>query len=550
MDNAAPSKSELPAERARPGGDLSRRDWLRAGCSLSAAGLLQRVALPIGVSAGTKSSSDVYASIGVRPIINCDHVKTVLGGSLVLPEVMRAMESASHGFVQLDELMDAVSVRLAALVGSEACIVTSGCSGAITHATAACIAGSDPEKLRRLPNLAGLKNEVIIPRYSRNLYDQAVRMLGVKVIEVDTPESLEAACNDRTAMIYMLGINDDGVGWLGDRIPAPFDGLGVKAVTDIARSKGIPVFVDAAADGLTKPDKYLQRGATLVGYSGGKVLRGPQCSGLLMGRASLVQAAWINSAPHHSFGRPMKVGKEEIIGMMVAAEQWFQRDHAAEWKEWESWMKSIAIRVSSVPGVTTELIESGGLTLNCPTLLVKWDGAKIGISGAEAKKLLEQGSPRIFLGESTGDRTDPVPSTVTIRSLNMVRGQEREVADGLFAVLASPPKNNAVIRSNVTADVSGHWDVHIDYVCGSAEHSFSLQQSGAQLTGQHKGDILTGDVQGWIRGNDFFIRSAQRYEGNWLRYQFSGTVDLPRMKGMVDLGEYGHAQWSAEKRGE
>jgi hypothetical protein len=123
------------------------------------------------------------------------------------------------------------------------------------------------------------------------------------------------------------------------------------------------------------------------------------------------------------------------------------------------------------------------------------------------------------------------------------------VADGLFAVLASPPKTNTGIQSSVAADVSGHWDVHIDYACGTAEHNFSLQQSGAQLTGQHNGEILTGDVQGWIRGNDLFIRSAQRYEGNWLRYQFSGTVDLPRMKGTVDLGEYGHARWSAEKGG-
>jgi uncharacterized pyridoxal phosphate-dependent enzyme len=547
IDKPHAANLELPSKTLAPSSAISRRDWLRAGCSLPTAGLLRGVSLSAAGSKSSKPNSDIYASIGVRPIINCDHVKSVLGGSLVLPEVLRAMESASHSFVQIDELMDAVSARLAALVGSEACIVTSGCSGAIAHATAACIAGGDPEKLRRLPNLAGLKSEVIIPRYSRNLYDQAVRMVGVKVLEVDTPESLEAACNAETAMIYMLGINDDGVGWLGDRIPAPFAGLDVKAVADIARRKGIPLFVDAAADGLTKPDKYLQRGATLVGYSGGKVLRGPQCCGLLMGRSTLVQAAWLNSAPHHSFGRPMKVGKEEILGMMVAAEQWFLRDHAAEWKEWESWMKSIAIRLSSVPGVATELIESGGLTLNCPTLLVKWDGAKIGISGAEAKKLLEQGSPRIFIGESTGDRMDPASSTVTIRSLNMVRGEEHEVAEALRAALASPPKTKSEIPSDVSTDVSGYWSVHIDYVCGSSEHAFSLRQSSTQLTGEHKGDILTGDVQGWIRGNQVFIRSAQRYEGNWLRYQFSGTVDVPRMKGTVDLGEYGHAQWSAEK---
>src|ERR1700723_3621865 len=296
------SKIKAAAKISERATGLSRRDLIRASCALPAAGLLESVSRPLRASAPPRPTptTDVYASIGVRPIINCDHVKTVLGGSLVLPEVMRAMESASHSFVQLDELMDAVSTRLAALVGSEACIVTSGCAGAIAHGTAACIAGGDPEKLRRLPNLAGLKSEVIIPRYSRNLYDQAVRMVGVKVIEVDTPEALAAACSEKTAMIYMLGINDLGVSWLGDKIPAQFATLNVKTIVDIARPKNIPVFVDSAAEGLTKPDTYLQRGATFVGYSGGKVMRGPQCSGLLMGRADLVKAAWINRAPPHS----------------------------------------------------------------------------------------------------------------------------------------------------------------------------------------------------------------------------------------------------------
>jgi len=262
-----------------------------------------------------------------------------------------------------------------------------------------------------------------------------------------------------------------------------------------------------------------------------------------------VKAAWINSAPHHSYGRPMKVGKEEIIGMMVAAEKWFERDHAAEWKQWKAWMEFVQQRVSSVAGVSTEMDEGPGMTLNCPTLVVKWNGANIGISGAEVKKILEQGNPRIFLGEGTGDKTDPANSSVTVRSLNMVSGQERDVAGQLAAVLASPPKSTPANRSDVSPQVAGLWDVHIDYVCGSADHSFSLQQAGTQLTGEHKGEILVGELHGWARGNEIVLRSAQRYEGNWLRYQFSGTVDLPRMKGAVDLGEYGQARWTAEKRG-
>jgi len=245
----------------------------------------------------------------------------------------------------------------------------------------------------------------------------------------------------------------------------------------------------------------------------------------------------------------MKVGKEEIIGMMVAAEKWFERDHAAEWKEWEAWMQFVRKRVTSVAGITTEMDEGPGMTLNCPTLVVKWDGTKIGISGAEVKKLLEQGSPRIFLGEGTGDKTDPANSSVTVRSLNMVSGQERDVAEQLTAALASPPKSAPPNRSDVSPQVAGLWDVHIDYVCGSADHTFSLQQTGTQLSGEHKGEILAGELHGWARGNEIFLRSTQRCEGNWLRYQFTGNVDLARMKGKVDLGEYGQARWTAEKRG-
>ena len=365
----------------------------------------------------------------------------------------------------------------------------------------------------------------------------------------DPVEELKAALSPRTSMVYVLGINDEGVGWLGDKIPAPFAGLGVKAVADIARPVGVPVFVDAAAEGLTMPNIYLQRGATLVGYSGGKVLRGPQCCGLLMGRKDLVQAAWINGAPHHSYGRPMKVGKEEIAGMLVAVQGWFERDHAAEWKEWDSWMDSIGKEMTRVSGVSADKVSDGAaLTLNCPTLVVKWDGTKLGISGAEVKKILENGNPRIFLGESTGDAVDPRPSSVTIRSLNMQRGEERAVASRLYDLLSAPPKMPAPVRPAGSWNVAGHWDVHIEFICGSAEHAFTMQQNGSDLTGTHKGDILTGDLQGTIRSNEVLIKTVDKYEGNFLRYRFMGTVEGEKMKGTVDLGEYGQARWTAEQR--
>jgi uncharacterized pyridoxal phosphate-dependent enzyme len=539
----------MDADLSRPlsrAGAVSRREIFRLG-SAAALGLLPFEPAHLETPLGGIGRTDIYSYLGVLPIINCDHVKTILGGSLALPEVLQAMESASHHFVHLDELMEAVGERLAALTQSEWCIVTSGCAAAITHATAACIAGGDPEKLRRLPNLTGLKNEVIIPRYSRNLYDQAVRMLGVRVIEVATMEELQAAFNSRTALVYVLGINDAGVGWLGDKIPAPFSGLGVRVVSEIARSRGVPLFVDAAAEDLTVPNAYLQRGATLVGYSGGKVLRGPQCCGLLMGREDLVRAAWINAAPHHSYGRPMKVGKEEIAGMLAAVEMWFKRDHAAEWKVWQSWLDFIAKSVTRVVGVSAKMIEGPARSLNCPTLMLNWDGRKIGISAEEVKKLLERGTPRIFLGESTGDSLDPSPSSITIRSLNMKPGEEQVVAERLYEILARPPGPQDHVRLAASANVSGKWNVHIQFVSGSAEHHFLLQQQEAVLTGTHTGDLLTGDLSGQVIGDQISVKSAQKYEGNWLRYQFTGTVDGGAMKGTVDLGQYGQANWRADK---
>src|SRR5207253_1106382 len=171
-------------------------------------------------------------------------------------------------------------------------------------------------------NLAGFaKTEVIIPDHSRNVYDAAIRALAVTVIEVDSPEALPLAIGPKTAMIYIFAgpRNDSGP-------------MSTEAICTIAKAYGVPVLVDAAAEILTIPNVHLQRGATLVAYSGGKYIRGPQSAGLLLGRKDLVRAAWVHSAPHHGYARAMKVGREEMVGMVVAVENWVKRDHAAEWK--------------------------------------------------------------------------------------------------------------------------------------------------------------------------------------------------------------------------
>src|SRR6185436_2362766 len=167
--------------------------------------------------------------------------------------------------------------------------------------------------------------------HSRNVYDSAVRSIGVRIIEVDTVEELEAALGPRTAMVYVFA---------GPRVDA--GPLTLEVISKVANTRKVPVLVDAAAEILTIPSVHLLRGATLVGYSGGKCLRGPQCAGILLGRKDLVKAAWVHSAPHHGYGRAMKLGKEEAIGMLMAVEMWAKRDHKAEWSRWMGWLDHIA----------------------------------------------------------------------------------------------------------------------------------------------------------------------------------------------------------------
>src|SRR6266702_394431 len=331
----------------------NRRQLFGAAGGSFLAGLMAKLPL----AAAAKTETNLYERIGVRPLINCKGTFTIISGSQSLPGVKKAMEEASHFYVNMDELMDGVGRRLAELTKAEWGIVTAGCAAALAHATAACIAGANPEKMQRLPNLAGLKNEVVMPRQSRNVYDHAIRMTGVKMIAPSTREEFLAALGPHTAMVALLG----------------------EAMTEH------PMRVTEMAGG-----------ADMVAYSGGKCLRGPQCAGLLLGRKDLLQAAWINSAPHHAFGRALKVAKEEIMGLVAAVEGWTKRDHAAEWKQWEGWLATIRESVSAIPTVRTEVLQPSGPSNYAPQLQVSWDSQKVGITGTELADLLLNGNPRII----------------------------------------------------------------------------------------------------------------------------------------------------------
>ena len=289
-----------------------------------------------------------------------------------LPEVRAAMDAATKHFVQMDELAEAVGRRLAELTGAEWGMVSAGCAAGLKHVTAACVAGGNPEKLIRIPDLTGLdKTEVVVPRTSRSVYDHAIRNIGVKMIMVDTLEELANALSPRTAMIYLTAEGEASTG------------RSLENVAKIAKPKDIPILVDAAAEVLTIPNVHLQRGATVVAYSGGKAIRGPQCAGLLLGRKDILMSAWQASSPHHGPGRDNKVGREETLGMLAAVEAWVKRDHEAEWKTWLSWLDTISKRVSTIDGVKTAVREPNGLSNRSPALMISWDPGEAATSPAK-----------------------------------------------------------------------------------------------------------------------------------------------------------------------
>ena len=517
---------------------MSRRSLFRSGAALAAAGV--SVSVPVPASAAPAHAlelgDNLFQSIGVTPLVNCRGTFTIISGSQSLPEVKRAMEAASHAYVHLDELMDAVGQRLAELTKAEWGMVTAGCAAALTHATSACIAGGDPEKMQRLPNLTGLKNEVVVPRYARNEYDHAVRMLGVKMVEVDTAAQFEAAIGPQTAMVMILSC------------PAAEKGeLSIENAAAIARGKGVPVLVDAAAETLTIPNIHLQHGANLVAYSGGKCLRGPQAAGLLLGQKDLVRAAWINSAPHHAFGRSLKAGKEEIMGMLAAVEMWVKRDHDAEWKQWQAWLDAIAGQATQVPGVTSEILQPEDLSNHAPRLRLHWDAAKLGITGSEVEEILLHGQPRIVVGGSSGSRRDNRPSSLTIMPYMMMPGDDQIAAVAIHKLLAKPPHIAVPEPEPPGVNVAGEWVADLTFISGSSRHHFTIEQHEAGVSGIHQGDVLSGKLTGVVEGRRVTMRSAQRIEGTTLHYEFAGDVADGRIEGVVKLGEYGQAKWTAQK---
>jgi uncharacterized pyridoxal phosphate-dependent enzyme len=368
----------------------------------------------------------LYEELGIRRIINANATLTRLGGSLMPPEVVAAMEEASRWFVDVHALQASVGERIAQLTRNEAAYVCSGAAAGLTLATAACVAGADPAAIARLPDLAGLRDEVIIHGSHRNGYDHAVRQVGIRVIEIGneggtTRAELDAAFSPRTAAFV----------WFQGAMTGRGD-LTLPEVIDAARAREVPVIVDAAAQlpPVENLWRFTQMGADLAIFSGGKDLRGPQSSGLILGRRALIEACRLNGSPNYSIGRPMKVGKEEMAGLLAAVRRYLAQDHEAR-AQWcgrvvEEWNEAL----NELPGVPAcrDFPNEAGQPL--PRTLVAVDAGLAGIDRNGVVAKLAEGDPAISVAPAG-------TNSFYLNPMTLEPGEERLVLERLLAIFGA-----------------------------------------------------------------------------------------------------------------
>lgn len=393
---------------------------------------------------GLDPRGNVYSRLGVKTVINCRGTWTYLSGSLQFPEAREAQAEAGRYFVNIVELQRAVGRRLAELTSAESGIITSGAAGAMASATAACIAGSDPKNIWQLPDTTGLKHEVIMVG-GRSAFDSAIRLTGAKLVLVEQPDDIANAIGANTAMIYTTH--------LGDKLARE---------AAIAKEHNVPLLLDDAA-GIPPIDNiqlYAKMKLDLYTFSGGKGLRGPQCSGVLLGRKDLIEAALRNSCPFEgAVCRAMKVGKEEVIGCLTAIETWLKSDAKKLYAEWNARVDRIAKLVETVPGVRTEIyIPDDGNRY--PTLRVSWVQKAWGFSITDCVQKLREGDPVIeVLGVDNPsmvtavregvDKPNPNPKElkeqnhIELVSMTIQPGEEMIVGQRLRAILSAARKGNA-----------------------------------------------------------------------------------------------------------
>ena len=370
---------------------------------------------------GLGQTGNPYEELGVPTVINCEGTMTMLGGSVLRPELEAVMAMAGRHFVHIPELEVAAGKRIAEMLKlpeGYTALVTSGAAAAMQSGLAGILTGGNETFIRQLPDLTGMKSEVIIQKSHRNPFDHQLRSTGVKLIEIETRDELQRAVNERTAMMHFSNFADAS------------GQIKVDEWAKLAKQYGIPCMNDAAAD--TPPVSHLwdytNMGYDLVTFSGGKAIRGPQCAGLLIGHSELVANALLNNSPHEdTLGRSQKVGKEEIIGMVKALELYLKEDHDALAKEWQDRLVGISRELAKVPGVSTEFF-TPDIANHVPHMHITWD-SRISVTPQQVSKLLRSSSPSIVIGGGEGR------PGLTMCSFMLQPGEDKIVARQLSQAL-------------------------------------------------------------------------------------------------------------------
>jgi D-glucosaminate-6-phosphate ammonia-lyase len=391
--------------------------------------------------------------MGLRPIINATGSLTRVGGTLMPPEVLEAMAEAARAFIKIEELQEKAGEAIASATGAEAGYVTCGASAGLTLATEACVAGLDVQKMDRLPDTAGMRNEVIIQKAHRNSYDHAVRSVGVRIVEAGYlgfpgaggtyPWQIEAAINERTAAILHPILGD-----IEGTVP-------LSEVTRLAHKHGVPVIVDAAAalPPVSNLRRFISEGADMVTFSGGKAIRGPQPSGILAGRRDLILSValqhqdmdvtprtWtfrhlletgvLAGPPHNGIGRAMKVGKEEIVGLVTALDLYLRRDHDADQEMWREQTGLIVQALAGIPNVSVAELPS--VSGSIPAVRLTLNEKALGLTAYDVVNSLIEGDPRIVVAEGHAGR-----GVLGLNPMTLQPGEAEIVARRLTEVLTA-----------------------------------------------------------------------------------------------------------------
>ena len=365
-----------------------------------------------GTLTGFGATGNVYEELGVTTVINGQGTMTVLGGSLVRPEVEAAMALASQHFVSIAELEVAAGKRISQLLklpDGYSAIVTSGAAAAMQSGLAGILTGDNPKFIEQLPDLTGMKSEVIIQKSHRNPFDHQLRATGVKLVVVETRDDLKKAVNPQTAMMHFTNFANAA----GE--------IKVEEWVKLAHEYKIPAFIDAAADipPVSHLWDYANMGYDLIAFSGGKAIRGPQCAGILLGRTDLVANALLNNSPHEdTLGRSQKVGKEEIVGMVKALESYLNEDHSALSKEWQRRLDAVSAEIIRVPGVRTSFF-TPDVANHVPHMKISWN-QKVALTVQDAHNALRDGKPAIVLDSSE--------SALSMNSFMLQPGEEKIIA--------------------------------------------------------------------------------------------------------------------------